>query len=141
MTSPTKSDTITSTATIIQRTGTVAEAHVREHVLLMDKRPEVGGTNEGPAARETFLASVGGCYMKNVEAAIAARDAEISGVEIEVVGTATRSPNRFVAIDLRVSATYTDRALMEKILLISERGCLLSNTLRNALDLTVTLVD
>jgi putative redox protein len=38
-----------------------------------------------------------------------------------------------------VSAQYQDRELMEKLLIIAERGCIIANTLKNEVELSVSL--
>jgi putative redox protein len=51
-----------------------------------------------------FPASIGGCSMSNLLAAINAREAEISEVHAEVIGTIADSPARFSAVELRIAA-------------------------------------
>ena len=43
---------------------------------------------------ELFLASVGGCFMSNLLAAITARGAAITGAKAEVTGILLESPAR-----------------------------------------------
>lgn len=128
-----------STVTITQLTDTVTQGHVRQHTVLIDKPTEGGGTDEGAKARELFLMSYGACFMKNLQAAIKGRNAAISDVEVDVVGTATDRPNKFTDIELRVSAVADDATQLEKLVTISERGCLLANTLRDSVNLTFTV--
>jgi putative redox protein len=40
---------------------------------------------------------------------------------------------------VEVSAQYQDRELMEKLLIIAERGCIIANTLKNEVELSVSL--
>ena len=40
---------------------------------------------------------------------------------------------------MTVSADYDDRALMEKLVTISERSCIAANTLNGAVELSVSL--
>ena len=77
--------------------------------------------------------------MSNLLAAITARDAAISDVRTEVIGTIADSPARFASIELRVSTGSSDRELVEKLVEIAERGCIMVNTLRGKLDLKVSL--
>jgi putative redox protein len=90
---------------------------------------------------ELFLAAVGGCFMSNLLAAIAARDAAIGGIRIEVIATMAESPARFSALELLVSADCEDRDLLHKLVEIADRGCIMMNTLRGALDLRVRVTD
>jgi len=47
------------------------------------------------------------------------------------------SPTRFSAVEVCVSAKCPDRELFERLVEIAERGCIIVNTLRGKLDLTV----
>jgi len=86
---------------------------------------------------ELFLAAVGGCFMSNLLAAIRARGADISDVRVEVVGDLAESPARFAGIELRVSAESADRELLERLVKIADRGCIMMNTLRGNLEVRV----
>jgi putative redox protein len=63
------------------------EATLRTHHLFIDRPREKGGVALGPMGGELFLASIGGCLVSNLLAAISAREAEISEVHAEVIGT------------------------------------------------------
>ncbi|MEO1286995.1 MAG: OsmC family protein [Chloroflexota bacterium] len=128
-----------TTVTVTQTSDTVSTATARQHQVLIDRPELVGGTDEGAKARELFLMSLGGCFLNNLKAAIVARDADIDNLRLDITGTADEPPRRFVAIEMVVYAKYSDANLMKKIVTIAERGCLLSNTLKHALDLTVTI--
>jgi putative redox protein len=88
---------------------------------------------------ELFLASIGGCFMSNLLAAIAARQAPVSGVRTEVTGVLADSPARFTAIELLVTATTSDHELLERLVDIADRGCVMMNTLRGKLDIKVRI--
>jgi putative redox protein len=120
--------------TVTQATDTITQGQVRQHLVKMDSPKEEDGTDEGAKAREIFLTSVGSCFMRNLYAAIKAREAAISELSVEVEGTMGEKPNRFVKIEMRISANYEDEVLMQKLVTISERACSLVNTLRNALE-------
>jgi putative redox protein len=77
--------------------------------------------------------------MSNLLAAIKARAAVVTDVQTEVVGSLADSPARFSAVELRVSANCSDRELFEKLVEVAERGCIMVNTLRGKLDLTVRI--
>jgi organic hydroperoxide reductase OsmC/OhrA len=49
-------------------------------------------------------------------------------------------PERFEAMHMRVSAKYDDADLMQKLITMAERGCLVTNTLRTASVITLELV-
>jgi len=83
---------------------------------------------------ELFLAAVGGCFMSNLLAAIRAREAEISDVRLEVVGALADSPARFSGLQLRITANCGDPELLERLVEIADRGCIMMNTLRGTVE-------
>ena len=120
-----------------QISASASEATIRQHKVQIDRPAAKGGTDAGPMGGELFLASVGGCYMSNLLAAIGARNAEVSDVRVDVVGILADSPSRFTGLELRVTAEGGDPELLERLLEIADRGCIMMNTLRGTLDLRV----
>ena len=90
---------------------------------------------------EYFLMGLGGCFTSNLLAAIKTRNGNVSDVELEIDATLAENPARFSKIHIRVSAQYDDRKQMEKLLIIAERGCIIVNTLKDAVELSVSLSD
>ena len=62
---------------IRQVSATASEAALGKHRLLIDRPVEKGGSGAGPMGGELFLASIGGCFMSNLLAAVRARDARV----------------------------------------------------------------
>jgi len=89
---------------------------------------------------ELFLAAVGGCFMSTLLAAIKARTSAVSHVRVEVAGTLVDGPTRYEAIHVRVSADGETRDVLEKLVDVADRGCIMTNTLRATLSLTVSLL-
>ena len=124
----------------IRQTGAAtSEAGIRQHKVLIDRPTSKGGDDQGPMGGELFLASIGGCFMSNLLAAIRAREADVSDVQTEVIGSLAESPARFSSVELCVSANYSDRDLFEKLVEIAERGCIMVNTLRGTLEVTTRI--
>jgi len=124
---------------IEQVSAFTSEASIRQHRVLVDRPAAKGGTDAGPMGGELFLAAVGGCFMSNLLAAAAARGVVLAGARTEVIGTlADVAPARFAAVELRVSADCQDRELFQKLVEVAERGCIMVNTLRGPVTLTVT---
>jgi putative redox protein len=113
-----------------------SEATFRTHRVLIDRPRDKGGTDAGPMGGELFLASVGGCFMSNLLAAIKARNANISEVRTEVIGLLAEAPTRFSAIELHVDAKGSSEDL-ERLVEIADRGCIMMNTLRGKLALRI----
>jgi putative redox protein len=122
---------------LCQISASASEAAIRRHRVQIDRPVEKGGADAGPMGGELFLAAVGGCFMSNLLAAIRAREAAVSDVRVEVVGFLTDSPSRFAGVELRVAAESRDRELLERLVEIADRGCVMMNTLRGTLDLKV----
>ena len=114
-------------------------AQIRNHAVDIDRPEAKGGRDKGAMGGELLLASLGGCFNSNLLAAIRARDLNIDDISIEVTGELAEAPARFSSIDMVVNSTYEDRAEFEKLVLMSERACIVANTLKSAVDLTVSV--
>jgi putative redox protein len=124
---------------IRQRSASTSEAEIRQHKILIDRPASKGGHDQGPMGGELFLAAVGGCFVSTLLAAIKTREADVSEVEAEVTGTLVDGPTRFSAVEVCVSAKYSDRGMFEKLVEIAEKGCIVANTVRGAIELTVRI--
>ena len=122
-----------------QVSAATSEATLRTHHVLIDRPVEKGGTDRGPMGGDLFLASVGGCFMSNLLAAIRARGEQISDAHLEVIGTIAESPARFSALELYVTADGANPELLEKLVEIADRGCIMMNTLRGKLDVRIRI--
>lgn len=116
-----------------------SEGTVRDHTIVMDRPEDKGGENRGPMGGETFLMALGGCFMSNLLAAAAARDSDVADIALDIAGTMGTAPPRFTAVEMKITAAHGQKEEMEKLVTIAERGCLIANTLKNALDLTIVL--
>lgn len=115
------------------------EARARSHTVLVDRPVDKGGHDRGPLGGEYLLMSLGGCFLSTLLAAVRTREADVSNVRVSVTGTVGGVPERFESMALRVSGQYSDEDLMRKLVALSERGCLVTNTLRDAVAISVTL--
>ena len=124
---------------IRQLSDSTSEAIIRQHKILIDRPTAKGGQDQGPMGGELFLAAIGGCFSSNLLAAIKVREADVSEVQVEVIASLADAPARFVAVEVSVSARYSDPQLFEKLVAIAEKGCIMMNTLRGKLDLTIRI--
>jgi putative redox protein len=122
-----------------QISASATEATIGRHQVTIDRPVAKGGGDTGPMGGELFLAAVGGCFMSTLLAAIKAREAEISHVRLEVAGSLADSPVRFAALELRVAAESRDPELLERLVGIADRSCIMMNTLRGTLDVRVLI--
>ena len=118
---------------------TTSESAIREHRVLVDRPAAKGGDDRGPMGGELFLASIGGCFLSNMLAAIRAREATVSNVRVEVVGRLEGEPLHYEEITVTASADHDDPEQFQKLVTISERGCIMVNTLRPVLQLNVNV--
>lgn len=118
---------------------TTSEASFRGHRVKIDRPIEKGGHDQGPMGGELFLSSVGGCFMSNLLAAILARHSGIANARVDVTGTVTDAPARFTAIELLVAAEGAKPEELEHLIEIADRGCIMMNTLRGKIDVTVRI--
>ena len=124
---------------VVQISGSATEGTARTHTIFIDRPEAKGGSDKGPMGGEYFLMGLGGCFMSNLLAAIKAREADVKNVKVEISGSLLDEPMRFSAVNLAVSAEYSDKELMTKLVTIAERGCLVANSIKNAVDLSFTI--
>jgi putative redox protein len=122
-----------------QVSASTSEATVRDHRVVIDRPVAKGGTDAGPMGGELFLAAIGGCFMSNLLAAIAARGEAVSNVRTEIIATLAESPARFTAVELYVAADGSNPEVLERLVEIADRGCIMMNTLRGKLDVQVRI--
>ena len=126
----------------IEQVGaSTGSASARSHTVLVDRPVDKGGNDRGALGGEYLLISLGGCFLSTLLAAVRTREAEVSNVRVSVTGTIGGVPERFESMALRVSAEYEDADLMRKLVAMAERGCLVTNTLKDAVALSVDLVE
>jgi putative redox protein len=124
----------------IEQVGpTTAKGIARTHSVLIDRPVAKGGEDRGPLGGEYLLLALGGCFMSNLLAAIRAREAAVSDVRITVTGTIEGPPDRFTALALTIAATHHDAELLGKLVTIAERSCIVTNTLRSGVSITLTV--
>ena len=117
-----------------------SEGTARDHKAIMDRPEAKGGENRGAMGGEHLLMSLGGCFMSNLLAAIQSREAEVANVDLVISGTLESAPPHFSAIEMNISADHSDQEQMEKLITIAERGCIVANTLKNSVRLSINLV-
>ncbi|MEZ5364827.1 MAG: OsmC family protein [Bryobacterales bacterium] len=122
---------------LTQSGPTTTEAAIRSHRTLIDRPEAKGGADLGPMGGELLLASLGGCFASNLFAAAKVREVSLEGVVITVEGELAEAPPRFASVAMRVSGGGVDRDTLHKLVTIADRACIVANTLRDAVSLTV----
>ena len=125
---------------LLEQVGpSTSKGTVRSHTVLVDRPTAKGGADRGPLGGEYFLLALGGCFMSNLLAVIRSREAPITDVQIAVTGTIDGTPDHFTAITLSIAATHHDPELLQKLVTVSERACIVTNTLRDAVPISFVL--
>lgn len=125
------------TVSLNQVNDATTEGHIRHHTVLIDRPESKGGNDQGAMGGELLLASLGGCFNSNLLAAIKARELDIDDISIEINGTLEGTPPKYESIEMIINSAYEDREMLEKLVTISERSCIVANTLKNAVALTI----
>lgn len=126
------------TVELAQVAPTTTEASIRHHTVRVDRPEAKGGADDGPMGGELLLAALGGCFASNLMAAINAREAPVENLRITVEGDLEEAPARFGAIRMTVVADTGDPALLDKLVTMSERACIVANTLRRETAVSVS---
>jgi len=129
----------TITVKLTQVDDATTAAQIRTHAIDIDRPEAKGGRDKGAMGGELLLASLGGCFNSNLLAAVRGRDLDIDDIAIEVSGELAEAPARFASIDMVVTSAFADRAEFEKLVKISERACIVANTLKGSVNLTVSV--
>ena len=129
----------TITVNLNQVDDATTAANIRQHAIDIDRPKAKGGHDKGAMGGELLLASLGGCFNSNLLAAIRARELDISDVAIEVSGELAEAPARFASINMVVKSAYEDRDTLVKLVKMSERACIVANTLKGSVDLSVSV--
>lgn len=113
---------------------------VRTHRVPIDRPLESGGTDTGPLGGEYLLVALGGCFMSNLLAAIRARESGpgVSNLSVALTAALEGHPNRVTAISMIVRATGLESEMLEKLADIAGRACIVTNTLKLAVPITLT---
>jgi putative redox protein len=119
--------------------ASTSEAAIRGHRLLIDRPTAKGGSDAGPMGGELFLASVGGCFMSNLLAAIKPREVTAGDIRAEITGTLADSPARFTSIQLNITAAGVSQEQLSHLVDIADRGCIMMNTLRDRMEIRIQI--
>ena len=125
------------TVNLKQINDATTEGTARNHTVIIDRPEAKGGHDQGAMGGELLLLALGGCFNSNLLAAIKAREVAIDDISIEIHGTLEGTPAHYTEIEMIVNSDYEDREMLEKLVLIAERGCIVANSIKNAINLNV----
>ena len=123
--------------TVNQLDHSASQGQAREHTFIMDRPEAKGGQNKGPMGGEALLLGLGGCFMSNLLAAAKARDIKLNHARTDISGELADAPPRYTDIYLKVTAQCEPANEFAKLVTIAERGCIVTNTLAKAVNLSI----
>jgi putative redox protein len=124
-------------AVVKQISESTSQGSARTHQVLCDRPEAKGGSDAGAMGGELFLLGLGGCFLSNLLAAIKARNSDIAEVEVRLTAQLDGTPPRFTEVSMAISGSYGDKDEMEKLALVAERGCIVANTIKDAVQLHI----
>jgi putative redox protein len=128
------------TVLVEQISGTASRGNARGFEVVMDRPEAKGGTNAGMMGGEALLNGLGGCLMSNLLAASKVRKVELTKAVLTIEGDLADAPSRFSAIRMAISAQCDPQEELVKLVTIAERGCIVANTLKAAVALSIQVV-
>ena len=102
--------------------------------LIVDEPESSGGTDRGPQPTDLLLASVVSCFA--IAMAYVADKSSADLPDLQVTATGTYDGPRFSAIAISLVST-AERAMLEQLIPQAQRVCYVTNTLRQAPEITV----
>ena len=86
-----------------------------------------------------ILMGIGGCFMSNLLAAVAANQLNISDLSVDISATLEESPPKFSAIELTVHSAFSDREALQNMVVKAEAACIAINTTRDTTHVSVKM--
>ena len=122
------------TARRTARTGYTHRIEMRQHQMIVDEPPDVGGDDEGPNPQELLAASLAACTAITMEMYAERKGWDIGPVEVECeYDTGDRGcPTKFELV-LRLASTCTEEQV-ERLRRIAEK-CPVHRTLHGEVSL------
>ena len=120
--------------------STASEATVRNHAVTIDRPEAKGGGDRGAMGGELLLSALGGCFMSNLIAAVKGRDLDITNLAVTVRGDLDGTPPVYRSLVLEVSGEGADVGELDKMVVISERGCIVANTLKGSVPVSAKVL-
>jgi putative redox protein len=119
--------------------GTTGVASARQHAIVVDRSPNLGGNDLGFTGGELLFTSIGTCILTTLVGAARQRDVKLTNVEFKISGEGSGTPYRFTSIhiDAVVEGNASDEEL-QKLLELAERVCAVSNTVKEGAPISLT---
>ena len=112
------------------------EVAVAGFTVSVDEPKSVGGTGLAPQPTDLFLASVASCFALALVYSAGKQGLELDSVRVQVIGE--YAGPRFGAVRLAVDVAGPTPEELAQLIEAAERVCYVSNTLRAAVEVTVS---
>jgi uncharacterized OsmC-like protein len=112
------------------------EVAVEGFTVSVDEPESVGGTGLAPQPTDLFLSSVASCFALALVYSAGKQGLELTSVRVQVIGE--YAGPRFGAIRLAVDVAGPPPEERAQLIEAAERVCYVSNTLREAVEVTVS---
>lgn len=120
------------------------ETEVNGHKIILDAKPEGGGSNQGPRPKPLMLAALGGCTGMDVVSILKKMRVEISGLNVRVEGDLTdEHPKRFNKMHIVYEFEGKDLPMdkLKKAISLSEKQyCGVSAVYKEAMEISSEIV-
>lgn len=127
------------TVNVKQTSVSTSLGQARNHQVYCDRPEAKGGADDGAMGGELFLIGLGGCFMSNLLAAAKARESSADNFSVAITAQLDGTPPRFTDVEMLVSGDFEDRQEIEKLVVIAERGCIVANTIKDAVALSIAV--
>ena len=111
--------------------GTIGIAIADGHAIVVDRSPQLGGTDLGFKGGDLFLTSIGTCILTTLVGQARHKGVELTKVEFTLSGKSGGTPTRLteINIDAIVEGSAPDDVLQE-LTEFAENKCFVSNTVK-----------
>jgi putative redox protein len=116
------------------------EVAIDGHKMIIDAKPEVGGTDKGPPPKPLMMVSLGGCTGMDVASLLKKMRVEVEQINVKVEGEITEEhPKHFTSMHIIYEFKGRDLPLdkIERAVELSQnRYCGVSESYRKVMKLT-----
>jgi len=125
--------------TVAYQGGIKFEAMTGKHKLIIDLPPEKGGTDEGMAPPDLFVASLGSCIGVYVVRYCQNAKIDTEGCAISLDWSLSDDKKSIAAVEVKIRLPKADPGPRARAVLEAARSCLIHNTLHGGLNVDISL--
>lgn len=103
-----------------------------------DEPTDVGGSGSAPTPVDMFLGSLAACLAVSIGFQAEKRQIDIDEIDVDVHGSPDRGPLEEIDISIHFDADGVDEDELDRLVELGERGCYVSELLKDAPDLNLS---